>query len=173
LNDLNGAAFNVPSLDSTAENSYSNGVLLFKINSTISSKVLAGNSITNFYLVSETSGAAQTVLYTGSVDNIRNIGNEAARVQTILNNLSTTSNTTSTSSNVVSSSNVLTQGSTIKDILNQSNSQSINGDGTSNLQKQNTNIPGYSVDENASSIKNAIVPASSLNTSTVTTNTNK
>lgn len=176
--DLTGKLINVAPMTSTADNAMSNGVLIFNVPGTFYTKILSPGTIGTFYLVSQTSGAAQTLLYTGSVDSSDNIGNESARVQEILNNLApSTATTTVTSAEITTDSTVadtasiatstdiasnaaLDQSNSILDVLNATNLQVVaQSAANANLQTQTTIIPGYTVDSNASSIKNAIIPS--------------
>lgn len=183
-----------PALDSTSENSKTDGEIVFKIPGYIREKVL-GNSkaIKNFYLISTNPGAGDTILYTGSVDNIDNISAEPQRLKTLAASATTSSSTagtlstlssttpgtngvpgriagtstvssTDTSGGGTSQSGDLiktpgTRNASILDTLTENNTQGINSIKTTE-EVQPVDIPGYTFDPNAISIKIGIKPVS-------------
>jgi hypothetical protein len=142
--------------------------------------VLFDNGIKNFYLVSIADGSSTTTLYTGSVDKIENIGKETARAKDIVSAASTAGNSTSITANpsvststatatsattpanapkpaLNNSQGAITPGRSILQTLTDSNSEAVNSVG-GNQEVQPTSIPGFSVDEQAVSVKTGLVP---------------
>ena len=74
--DSAGNIITIPAQTSTAENSKADGEVVFNLPGTLKKKVLYDNSVKTFNLVGTTEGADTTVIYTGTVDAIENIGKE-------------------------------------------------------------------------------------------------
>lgn len=161
------------------DSSQANGELLFKIPGTVKKKVLPPKGTTTFSITVDTEGTSETLLYTGLVDSVENIGKEPARVKEIasaaLNQASTVGNAsvgqvseTSSSSTAASASPStkppivsVTPGkpASILETLTQSNSVSVNATKDTPETKPVV-IPGFSVDNNAQSVKVGLKPVS-------------
>lgn len=202
--DSVGNMIKFPALDSTSENSNAEGEVVFKIPGYIREKVLGTSSaVKNFYLISTIPGAGDTILYTGTVDNIDNISNEAQRLKTLaasattssstagtMSELSasgtrntTTSTTTSTDTSgktsgggTAQSGDIISTGDTRKtpsilDTLTENNTQGINSIKVT-TEVQPVDIPGYTFDPNAISVKAGVKPVSVSNDSMSKTDVN-
>jgi hypothetical protein len=126
--------------------------------------------VKNFYLISSTPGAADTILYTGTVDNIDNIAKEQARVKTLANAvLSGTTPTPAASTATAATTTGTATAATLQtgksgkpsllDTLTTANKEGINSiKKTEEIQP--VDIPGYTFDANASSVKSGVKPVS-------------
>ena len=178
--DNTGKMISIPAQPSTSENSKADGELVFLLPGNLKSKVLFDSGVKNFYLSSVVEGANTTILYTGTVDTIENIGKEIGRAQEVVSTSTTIGNVTTSavaSSNVPpasatsngftslpkpalsNSSPSLVPGKSILQTLTESNSEAINAAGTKE-ETQPVSIPGFSVDEQAVSVKTGIKPVS-------------
>ena len=191
--DTTGNILKFPALESTVENSKTDGELVFKIPGYLRQRLLeSSSSISNFHLVSSSAGSPDTILYTGSVDNIDNIAKEQARLSELATTITSTSSTSSgttqningettatttttetasatstpaTTSNILNPSTSPSEKTSIIQTLTETNSRAIQ-EVTGNTQEvQPVEIPGFSNDPNAISVKNGIEPVSMTNTS--------
>lgn len=179
--DLVGNMLKYPVQDSTPENSRAEGELVFKIPGDVAKKVLGANPTMtkNFYLISSTPGASDTILYTGSVDTINNISKESSRLDLIAASVApavkpraavavseaatstprTASPGTNTSFEEIAKPGVAPS---ILDTLTAANAEGLNSI-KQTTQVQPPVIPGYSDDTKAISIKNGVAPVSLTN----------
>jgi hypothetical protein len=179
--DNTGKMIMIPAQASTVENAKADGELVFQLPGNLRSKVLFDNEIKSFYLASVVDGSSTTILYTGTVDRIENIGKEITRTQEIVSTATTNGNVTSTVANATAATTAtgtaaattatstsaalnntqgaLVPGKSILQTLTDSNSEAVNSVG-GNQQTQPVTIPGFSVDEQAASVKNGIKPVS-------------
>jgi hypothetical protein len=173
--DSAGNMIKIPALDTTAENSSTDGELVFKVPAYVKDKVLGKTaSVKNFYLVSTNPGASDTILYTGTVDNVNNVSKEQARLKTLASSvLSSSTSTTSTASSstirTVASTTETSKGDVVRpagtktpsilDTLTAANKEGVNSI-RSTTQVQPVDIPGYTFDQNASSVKTGVKPVS-------------
>ena len=162
--DSSGNLIKYPVTSSSSQTLLTNGELIFMIPGASTPKILYDNTIHSFYLVSGVTGSSSSVIYTGTVDTIDNIGTEDARAAALANialsNTSITSTLTSTNSSTASS-NVSNTTSIIQS-LTQNNSSAISSLNSSQY-TQPVNIPNYTNDSGASNSKSGITP--SANTS--------
>jgi len=157
-----------PALESTAENSKTDGEVVFKIPGYVKQRVLESNSsIGYFYIVSSSSGSPDTILYTGSVDSIENISKEQKRLSEIASTAASfaeTSDDEEAEVTTVGSNNLLNPGdiqnNSIIQTLTESNSQVIQDITTATEETQPVEIPGYSNDTRAESVKKGVTPVS-------------
>jgi len=173
--DTTGNMLKFPALESNVENSKIDGEVVFKIPGYVRQRVLESNSsIGYFYIVSASSGSPDTILYTGSVDTIDNIGKEQKRLTEIAttatsfteiaatNGTSTTTGTTATAP--TTTNNILNpapvQNNSIVQTLTESNSQAIRDVTVATEETQPVDIPGYSNDTRAESVKKGVTPVS-------------
>ena len=161
--DASGNTIKIPSEPSDATNSQAKGELVFHIPGSVKSKVLyTGTTTVPFYLLTESSGSAETLLYSGLVDNITNISKETSRAQTIATAIQSTSNTTSvavnTSSTIIGATSV-----SLLQTLTAANSASVSS--LQSDQVQSPTIPNYNYDNGSSTIKSALTPVSQTNKS--------
>jgi hypothetical protein len=164
--DSAGNMIKIPALDTTAENSSTDGEIVFKVPAYVKDKVLGkSTAVKNFYLVSTNPGAADTILYTGTVDNVNNVGKEQARLKTLASTASTSSTIRTVSSTVTESSKgdvvrpAGTKTPSILDTLTAANKEGVNSI-KQTTQVQPVDIPGYTFDPNASSVKTGVTPVS-------------
>lgn len=181
--DLTGADILIPAQDSTQENSLADGELVFKIPAYVRTKVIGNTKdVKNFYLLSSNTGSSNTIMYTGTVDNISNIGKETARLQTL--STTATSLTSLIAKGATSSSATTTKTSTpgqlttstgpapapsIISTLTSNNAANVNTV-KQTQQVQPPSIPGFTIDQKAVSVKNALTPASNSSTNTAASN---
>ena len=164
--DPAGNMVKIPALDSTADNAYTDGEVVFKVSGSIKKKILTDNTLKSFYLISSNTGSGDTILYTGSVDKIENIGKESERLKTLATSVvnstskSSASAATTTSTGSTGSGGVLSnsnKNASILDTLTANNKGNVNKVKTEEP-IQPPSIPGYSVDQNASSLKTGVKP---------------
>jgi hypothetical protein len=180
--DTTGNMMKFPALESTTENSKTDGEVVFKIPGYVRQRVLESDtSIGHFYIVSASSGSPDTILYTGSVDNIDNIGKEQKRLSeiattatsfteiaatnrtaTVTGTVTTVTATTTTAP--TTTNNILnpapTQNNSIIQTLTESNSRAIQEVTAATEETQPVEIPGYSNDTRAESVKKGVTPVS-------------
>lgn len=65
-------------------NAASKGDIVFKVPGDLRKKILTDNTPQPFYITTEAEGSPQTVIYTGSVDNIENVSKENARIKDVV-----------------------------------------------------------------------------------------
>ena len=172
--DATGKFIKIPALDSTADNSAIDGELVFKIPGYVREKVLGTSSaVKNFYLLSSNPGTADTILYTGSVDNVNNIGKETARLKALASAALTSSSAALTSSSSATGKTTpvtdKTTGSLVRPAnsktpslmrtLTDANIESINSI-KQTTEIQPVDIPGFTFDPNAVSVKSGVRPVS-------------
>jgi len=203
FNDSAGSIVKIPAQPSTVENAKVDGEVVFNIPASLKKKVLFDNQVKNFYIIASNEGADDTLIYTGSVDDIKNVSKETARVKDIASTATTGSNTITTTagngkttttltnggsgtSGTSSGSNSLDKslndttgnvkgGTSILDELTKSNAEALNSvKGTTEVKAPV--IPGFSNDPSAASVKQGLTPVSNStkDQTSVTTNlTNK
>jgi hypothetical protein len=174
--DSAGNIFNYPALPSDDQNSKAKGEIVFKLPGSTRAKVLNTDEVKTFYIASSSPGAAETLIYSGTVDKVENISKEPARAQEIVTaaassstgtnaneNVSTTSpaSTTSSANTVSPTLQPMTLGpnKSILQQLTEVNSVSVDSV-KSTPETAAVVIPGFSVDQRAVSIKNALTPVS-------------
>lgn len=154
----------IPAETSDSNNAKSQGEVVFKLPDFIRKKVLTTRGVQPFYIVSSVPGASDTLIYTGTVDRIENVSKETARVKEIVSMATTSAAgaqpmTMASPTIKVRTNGAIAPGKSIVDTLTDSNSLSI--DTIKSTPAVNpVSIPGYSVDSNASSIKNGVSPIS-------------
>jgi hypothetical protein len=168
--DTTGSFIKIPALDNTTDSSSVHGELVFKVPGYVKEKVIGkSTSVKNFYLISSTPGAADTILYTGTVDNIDNIAKEQARVKTLANAVLSGTTPTPAASTSTTSTSTTTTAATLQtgksgkpsllDTLTTANKEGINSIKKTE-ETQPVDIPGYTFDANASSVKSGVKPVS-------------
>lgn len=158
--DLNGNMIKFSALESTSESLQTHGELVFKIPGYIRSKVLE-KTPSNFYLVS-TFELADTILYTGSVDNIENINKETARIKELFSKIVSTQGATSSGNsneNTGNTTNTLSEKFSATDAITFANASATNAAKQYDKVK-NTDIPGYATYDGSVSVRDGIVPVS-------------
>jgi len=164
--DSGGKMFTYAALPSTIENPLSNGEIVFKIPSTVRSKMgLDGSNVKNFYVLSDTPGTGMTRMYVGSVDydinmtqedaRVKALGSQAITLQTLLSS-TTSASATATGSSVSVNLSSPSSNSSIVSQLSAMSSGAISGAESAN-QVLTPVIPGFTTDTNASNLT-AIVP---------------
>lgn len=182
--DTAGNTIKIPSQPSDTENTKSDGEVVFKIPGSVRSKVLGNSSeVQPFYIVSEASGSSETLLYSGSVDNVKNVSKEKSRTRDLLTAAQTFSSTAqsivaprsdsasskSPSKGTSSMSTVLNETSggganSIMQSLTTANSAAISSV-QSTPEVKPPSIPNFSFDPNAQSLKTGLKPVASSDTS--------
>jgi hypothetical protein len=174
--DAAGNMIKIPAQPSDSNSSLAQGELIFKLPDTLRKKIFTNNkniattAVQPFYILSLTTGSNETLIYSGTVDKIENIGKETARAKEIVTVAQTSSpesgTTTSTAMESSSASTgVVKPGKSILSTLTESNSLSI--DSMKATPEVNpVVIPGYSTDEGAASMKRGIKPTSTMTDST-------
>ena len=165
--DSLGNMITIPSLDSSESNSATEGELIFKVPGHVRKKILVDEGVKNFYLISTNPGVSDTILYTGTVDIVENVDKEAARLEEISTEAAnsststTTSTTTSTETTVSGSaiSNNENSKPSILDTLKANNNANINSI-TKTQEVESVDIPGFTFDPNAVSVKTGVKPVS-------------
>lgn len=168
--DLNGNILKIPAEPSSSEHPASQGDIVFKIPGYMRNKILTSNTVPQpFYLVTESSSAPETLIYTGTVDNVEKIGGEFVRATNLVS--SSTSQSTTTSSTVGSTATATSEGAlaTVKtggtksvslfQTLTDMNSSSVDSV-KSTPAVLPPSIPNFSFDDDADSVK-SISPVSS------------
>jgi hypothetical protein len=183
--DLVGNTIKIPAESSNSLNSAAKGEVVFKIPDYIRKKILSSTSgIVSFYIVTESSGAPETLLYTGTVDNIENISSENSRVTSLISSSQATTVVavgTTASTNSSGSLSTVETGSgnkvSLLKTLTDANSSSVSS--TKSTPEVNPPvIPYYSSDGGASSVKglgpvnNATGSTASSSVTTVLSQTN-
>jgi len=164
--DSGGKMFTYAALPSTIENPLSNGEIVFKIPSTVRSKMgLDGSNVKNFYVLSDTPGTGMTRMYVGSVDydinmtqedaRVKALGSQAITLQTLLSS-TTSASATATGSSVSVNLSSPSSNSSIVSQLSAMSSGAISGAESAN-QVLTPVIPGFTTDTNVSNLT-AIVP---------------
>ncbi len=148
--DKSGKMIKVASLDSNLQTLLSNGEVSFKVNGYLRDQVLYDDSVKNFYIISVTTGFAETLIYTGTVDKSENIHLEQNRLKDLSGKL-TISNISDVNLNSVTGQPF----SLTQQLTNANNIITTPGNSE---QVQPIVIPGFSQDQNAQSIKSGLVP---------------
>jgi hypothetical protein len=182
--DAVGNMIKFPAEASDNLNASSKGDIVFKVPDYVRKKVLTDGSVKPFYIVTEAEGSPETVIYSGTVDNIENVSKENARVKDIVSvsdsltsmakagDSATSSSTTRTSNNDTASASSASQsagglqsltnqpGDSILKTLTDANSAAIDSIKASPEVKPPV-IPNFNFDPGAASVKNGITPVSS------------
>jgi hypothetical protein len=169
--DQSGNKLRIPAQPSDSHSSLAKGEVIFKLPDTLKKKVLPTKAVQPFYILSLTDGTNETLIYSGTVDRIENINKETARAKDIVTVAQTSMSTNSTGA---SASSTTTSGTTAplvkpgKSILSTlSDANSLAVDSIKSTPEVNTVvIPGYSVDERATSVKMGVKPTSATTDST-------
>lgn len=181
--DTAGNIIKIPAQPSDIENTKSDGEIVFKIPGEIKTKVLGNtNLIQPFYILTESNGAPETLLYSGFTDDVKNIAKEKQRTKNIISagtTLSTTAvpqprptsgtdTTTSTASTAGFNVGTLTPSSvpstakepSILQTLTDSNSVAVNSIKGGTKEIKPPVIPNFNFDPNAISVKTGVKPVS-------------
>jgi len=164
FNDATGNMIKIPAQPSDSHSSLAQGQLIFNLPDTLKKKIFTTNTVQPFYILSLTTGSTETLIYSGTVDKIENIGKETARAKDIVTMSQTSTGMMDASASAVmtnsTSAGMVKPGKSILTTLTDSNSLSI--DSMKNTPEVNqVVIPGYSTDDGASSMKMGIKPTSS------------
>jgi hypothetical protein len=162
--DSAGNIFKFPVQDSTQENSLSEGEIVFKIPGSVRKRADVDSGVKSFYIVA-VSEQAETLLYTGSVDIVENIEKETARVESIKTKAAESANSVPSAVNQANSevqmpipaSPLPSQSPSLTDQLTIVNSLQVKEE-IEKEEVQPIDIPGFSVDSNAASVKIGIKP---------------
>jgi len=162
--DATGNMIKIPAQPSDSHSSLAQGQLIFNLPDTLKKKIFTTNTVQPFYILSLTTGSTETLIYSGTVDKIENIGKETARAKDIVTMSQTSTGMMDASASAVmtnsTSAGMVKPGKSILTTLTDSNSLSI--DSMKNTPEVNqVVIPGYSTDDGASSMKMGIKPTSS------------
>jgi hypothetical protein len=181
--DVSGNMVTIPAEPSDNENMKSDGEIVFKVPGTLKKTVLTTDSPGIFYIVSESEGSPETLIYSGSVDDVKNISKEPARAKDVVTAAQSLSSTQSSSANIaiktttgettssstgglqaaINSSSVGTSKSLLQ-TLTEANSSAVDSI-KSTPETKPAVIPNFSFDTGASSIKTGLKPTSSTSES--------
>lgn len=165
--DSGGNPITVGADASIQQNSKSMGEIIFSVPGNLRKKILYDSNTKPFNITVGSTASAPTIMYSGSVDNVSNIGNESARVKAIVSTASsltsvlaskgsTSSGSSSSTSNSSSVSyNPPSSGSLLQQLIT-SNSQALSSQDKQTVSQPH--IPGYSNDTNAVSLKSGLKP---------------
>lgn len=167
--DSTGNMIKIPALDSTSGTSAIDGEIVFKIPGNIRKKIDLEEGVKNFYIISTLEGTSDTLLYTGSVDINENIDKEDSRLKEIITEVVNStplsdsisredfSEIEEDSSNLVDRKEVSKP--SILETLKEKNVSSVK-DVTKTEEVEPIDIPGYTFDPDAVSIKSGVKPIS-------------
>jgi hypothetical protein len=145
--DKKGKLITIPAEDSTSTTLSSSGEVVFKITSDLVSTILYDSKVKPFRITIKTDDTNPTILYSGTVDTVDNLGNESERLNTLKQSSATvTSSAIKVSTTGASGTNITSGTSTSNAILQN--------------QVQPSFIPGYSNNDGSISIRGGVKPIS-------------